>query len=331
MKKITLLWCLTIFPIMLWAQKKRELQLFRFYVDNDYLNFRGQGTDRYYSSGAKLDFYYTKDTKTNFFDKLLIQIGENPENLYGYGITQLIYTPSDLKNPKIISNDRPYVGVIYLNHSLVSSDKKNKQRLITEFDLGTIGKYAFAEETQKWLHRVINDEIPAGWDNQIASDIIINYNIRFEKMIFNPAKNIEIIGLIESNTGTLSNNVGFGITFRAGLFNNYFSNFEKLGTFTNHDYSVVNENKKHQFYFYMKPVFSTIMDNSLLEGGFFTHNKSPHTIYKDSLNRALVNYEFGIMLGFKRFGISASEKLQTAEYKDGPVVQTGNITFYIGL
>ncbi len=149
MKKIYLLLFLNLFSTILFAQKKRELQLFRFYEDNDYLNFRGQGTDRYYSAGTKLDFYYTKHSKQHFFDKLLIQIGDSPENLYGYGITQQIYTPSDIKNPKIIYSDRPYAGVFYINHSLVSADRKNKQRIITEFDLGTIGKYSYAKESQR--------------------------------------------------------------------------------------------------------------------------------------------------------------------------------------
>ena len=37
-----------------------------------------------------------------------------------------------------------------------------------------------------------------------------------------PSSNLEILGEIQGNAETLTNNVGLGLQFRTGLFNNYF-------------------------------------------------------------------------------------------------------------
>lgn len=40
------------------AQQGPE-HLFRIYVDNDYINFRGKGTDQFYTNGVRFDLMYS--------------------------------------------------------------------------------------------------------------------------------------------------------------------------------------------------------------------------------------------------------------------------------
>ena len=56
------------------SQKNNTLQLLKISEDNDFLNFRGEGTDRGYSSGLKLELYYTKKAKAKFPSNLLMKI-----------------------------------------------------------------------------------------------------------------------------------------------------------------------------------------------------------------------------------------------------------------
>jgi len=83
--------------------------------DNDFLNFRGEGTDRGYTNGMRFSVWYSKKNKPSFADRLLIKMENNAVNRYGWGITQLMYTPCDIETKKIQYHDRPYAGVLFIN------------------------------------------------------------------------------------------------------------------------------------------------------------------------------------------------------------------------
>jgi hypothetical protein len=298
-------------------------------MDDDFFNLRGEGTDRGYSSGMKMEVYFTKKNKPKFPSNLLMKISEPSDNIYGWGLTQFIFTPTDISKKTIIYGDRPYAGVTYFSHSLISSNRFKKEKLTTSVSLGTIGKYSFANEAQNWFHNIINYQPPKGWDNQIASDIILNYFIDYEKQLFRPSTNLEIIGDIQANAGTLSNSMGVGIKFRAGLFNDYFSNYERQSFKDEHNGKA--DMKKFQCYFFMKTTGLAVMDDATLQGGFFTHENSPYKIGKDSISRMYMQYEYGIILSKKRLGISVSEKIRTPDFKGTYAQQVGNFTLFFGL
>jgi len=313
---------------ILTAQQKNNLQILKISEDDDFFNLRGEGTDRGYSSGFKIELYYTKTKAAKFPSNLLMKITGNAENLYGWGISQNLFTPNNISKTEIQRDDRPYAATLYISHLLISSDKFKQQKLTTSVSLGTIGKYAFGKEIQSWFHGIIDYQKPQGWNNQIKTDVILNYFINYEKMVFSPTENLEIIGNVGGNVGTLYNNVGIGLQFRAGIFNNYFSNYERPAFSSS---TVENGNKKSQFYFYMKTDVTAVMDNAVLQGGFFTHDSSPYVISKDSLSRVFMQYEYGIVFAHRRFGIGFYEKLRTPEYKNFYTQQIGNLTLYFGL
>ena len=311
------------------AQKKTNWQLLKLSEDDDYLNLRGEGTDRGYSSGLKLEFLYTKNVKPRFPNTLLMQIHENADNLYGLSLTQRMYTPGNIMAKEIQYGERPYAGVTYLTSTLTSSNPNSHEKLTTSVSLGAIGKLSGGEEFQTWIHSVINYDKPKGWDNQITNDIVLNYYINYERMIIHPAPNLEVLGNVQMNAGTIWNNMGLGLKFRAGIFNEYFSNYEKP---TYHPTGESNRTKrKFQCFFYMQTVGSAIMDDATLQGGFFTHDTSPYVIARDNLNRFIVQYEYGIVLSNRTFGLSFASKFRTAEFEGDYTQQVGNITLYIGL
>jgi lipid A 3-O-deacylase len=329
MKTIYTLFLMIFIQISVFSQQKNELQFLKISEDNDFFNLRGEGTDRGYSSGFKLELYYTKNMKTKFPANLLMKMSGDAENLYGWGLSQNLYTPIDIGAKQIQYKDRPYAATMMLSRMLISSDNIKKQRITTSLSVGALGKYAFGDETQTWVHGAINAQKPEGWDNQITNDFLINYLVNYEKLIFSSSENLEIIGNISGNAGTVSNNAGLGVQFRAGLFNNYFSNHEKV---VNKSSVKVESNKrKFRAFFYMKTDAVAVMDNSLLQGGFFSHNSSPYKISKDDISRVFMQYEYGFVVSKNRFGIAFFEKLRTPEFKDSYTEQTGNVTFYIGL
>ena len=325
---VIFIFCMKMDPS--WAQKNFEPQTLRIYEDNDLINLRQKSNDRYYTNGTRIDILYTKPNKDQkFLSALLLDINENANNLFGIGITQLMFTPSDISKTDITSGERPYAGLLFFNHSLSSSDSKNNQKLFTEINLGVIGSMSFARQTQTTIHQIINAQKPLGWDHQVKNDIILNYNIQYEKLLVNPSDNFQIIGLIGADAGTLYNQITAGLTFRAGKYNSYFSNYEKA---VNPDNLNSKETyKKFQFFFYMKPIVTAFMDSSTLQGGMFTGRDSDYTIKSDDLTHYYMQFEYGFIIGTKRFGLSINQKLRTAEFKNATNIQVGNLTLFIGL
>ena len=45
------------------AQPANEKHSLRILWDNDFINLRGDGTDRYYTNGLRIDYFYTKRQK----------------------------------------------------------------------------------------------------------------------------------------------------------------------------------------------------------------------------------------------------------------------------
>lgn len=73
------------------------------------------------------------------------------------------------------------------------------------------------------------------------------------------------------------------------------------------------------------------MDDSSLEGGFFTHNSSPYIFTKDQITNSHMQFNYGFVIAKNRLGFSFSEKLRTAEFKGGVNQQIDTLTLFVGL
>jgi len=168
-------WIPCFLPILLFSQKDtlRPDSYIHFYYDNDFFS----STDRQYSQGIYIELI-TPVIKKSPVSKVLIPL-KNGVHYYGIRIEQDIFTPSNIGYDSIIAGERPYSGVLLLEHNLISINTMNKQRLNTSLDLGIIGPAAKAEEEQRAVHKMINNGLPLGWKYQIANDFVVNYNVKF--------------------------------------------------------------------------------------------------------------------------------------------------------
>ncbi len=291
----------------------------RIFLDNDFLNFRGAGTDRYYTNGIRIDYFYSKQKKPKFPSFLLLKISEK-NNVYGWGLAQFMFTPKHIDISEIQYADRPYAGALYAIHSLQSINPVENIKITTELFLGVIGPWSLAEESQTWIHGAFNYTIPQGWNNQISNDLILNYNINIEKQLLFPSKRILLVGVVETFSGTLYNAAGIGFMLKIGKFNNYFEG-------TSNPQS--NSENKFQIFVFMRPVARVVLSNALLEGGLIyqmSAQTGAYTLDKDQIERLTVLYDVGLNFEMPKFSISISQKLRTAEFKGQYVQEVGNIT-----
>ncbi len=307
------------------SQPLNQPRSLRIFLDNDFLNFRGAGTDRYYTNGVRIDYFYTKKQKAKFPSSLLLNISNDNNNVYGWGLAQFMFTPRHIDITEIQLDDRPYAGALYAIHSLQSINTMANIKVNTELFLGVIGPWSLAEESQTWIHTLIGYTKPEGWNNQVASDLILNYNISIEKQLLNPSNRILLVGVVETFSGTLYNAAGIGFMLRIGKFNNYFEGVSN---------SQSTSKNKFQIYVFMKPVARVVLSNALLEGGLISQmsaQTSAYTLDKDQIERLSVLYDVGLNFEMPGFSISISQKLRTAEFKGQYVQEVGNITMKFNL
>lgn len=300
------------------AQPVNSKHSLRILWDNDFINVRGDGTDRYYTNGMRIDYFYIKQKKAKFPSSLLLNISDANNNIYGWGLAQFMFTPKNIAVPDIQYNDRPYAGALYSIHSLQSVDNIKKVKVTSEIRLGVIGPLSFAKETQTWAHRVINYTKPLGWHNQVPNDIILNYNISIEKLMLQASQKFLLVGVIETYSGTTNNAAGAGFMLRVGKFNNYFDDISTAQT----------KMLKSQLYVFMKPAARVVLSNALLQGGLlnqFSPQSTGYVLSKDQIERVVVLYDVGITFEKPRYSITISQKSIGAEFKGQYTQEYGSL------
>jgi lipid A 3-O-deacylase len=277
---------------------------FKFNYDNDFFS----ATDRYYTQGIYLELIMPFIKKSPL-SKLLIPINKTALNYYGIKAEQDVFTPRSIRHNSIFYGERPYAGVFFISHFLVSINTEKKQKLSTGIDLGIIGPAAKGEEEQKGIHKALQNIQPLGWQYQIASDYVLNYNLKFEKGLV-AKKHLEFIGYINSRTGTLYDDYGIGAFLRTGWMSSYFKN---LGV---NSYSKDNNSKKFQCYFFAKAELKAVAYNATMQGGMFNKN-SVYTISSKDIKRAVATAIVGIVISYKRVSIEYTKVYISSEFRYG--------------
>ncbi|MGQ0828839.1 MAG: lipid A deacylase LpxR family protein [Bacteroidota bacterium] len=301
--RVILIYCFFCFlPIPTFSQKDTLVadRYVHFYYDNDFFS----ATDRYYTQGIGIELIIPAMKKSPV-SKVLIPF-KNAINYYGIRIAQDVFTPRSIRYDSIFEGERPYAGVFLTTHFLISINTEKKERLSTSVDIGIIGPEAKGEEEQKGIHHALNNIQPLGWENQIATDFIINYNAQFEKGFY-IKNNIELIGFVDGRVGTLYNDIGVGAIVRSGWMEPYFKN---LGL------TRQKNRKKIQCYALLKGKIKTVGYNATLQGGVF-NKKSVYTIPSADVERLVGIGYIGIVIAYKRVSLEYTKSYLSPEFKNG--------------
>ncbi len=70
---------------------------------------------------------------------------------------------------------------------------------------------------QKAIHHWINYITPLGWHNQIRNDLVLNYQVNYEKEIFS-TRSLSLSFYSSVRLGTLGSKAGTGLTIMVGNF-----------------------------------------------------------------------------------------------------------------
>jgi len=125
--------------------------LFRVYEDNDFINIAGKGTDKGYTNGTRLDYYFTKDHSSRFFmDRWFPLAGDRAVNTFSYSLMQVMLVPTDISMPQPDKNDWPYSGALVLSHGLSSINPEEQWSLQSDITAGFLGPCPWPSNFKPW-------------------------------------------------------------------------------------------------------------------------------------------------------------------------------------
>jgi lipid A 3-O-deacylase len=149
---------------------------YKFTVDNDLFAQRDQD----YTNGIKLA--WASPNVRSFADDdclppWLQQAGRLFTQFYSptveqgnvtFTLGQAMYTPRDKKATTLIVNDRPYAGWSYLGFGF---NTRSSSRLDSyEVNLGVVGPWSRAKQSQDLIHRARGIDLFQGWNNQLGNE-----------------------------------------------------------------------------------------------------------------------------------------------------------------
>src|SRR5207253_1410346 len=149
--------------------------------------------------------------------KLLLQ-PKHHNMQYGIAMIHDVYSPSSIRHPEIILGDRPFCANWMLTTFAIATDSIKDSRLSSFFSIGVVGTVAGGADMQTSIHRWLNNIQPLGWKNQIHSDVAINYQVEYERLLLSYKHFFSCSGQTTLRIGTLNDKAGLGLTLMAGYF-----------------------------------------------------------------------------------------------------------------
>jgi lipid A 3-O-deacylase len=270
---------------------------FRVHYENDYFST----TDLYYTQGINLE--YVHPAIGNIITSKLLIGSSYKQNKFGIAFEHEGFTPTSISRSEIQTGDRPFAACLFLKTFSIANNPERRERLSSSLSLGAIGPAAGGKQMQQTIHRWINDEQPQGWQHQIQNDVILNYQVEYERGLFG-YENYFLTSLkAEARVGTLNTKANAGLIVMAGYFDDPFTNFQK-------------QMRKMQLYVYAEPLLNMVGYDATLQGGLF-NNSSPYVMPTADINRLVVQGNVGIVFRINAVQLEYFQSYLTKEFETG--------------
>lgn len=279
---------------------------FRFHYDNDFFT----KSDEYYTQGITLEYVHPSIQRF-VLSKLLWRPWKSTVQS-GISLNLIAYTPTSILSDTILNKERPFDANISLKIFMIQADEAGRQQVSTALSIGILGPAALGNEIQTGIHRWLKNPLPHGWQFQIKNDIILNYQLNYEKQLLADAGNFLLNAATETRLGTLNDKLAGGINFMAGRFNKRFK-------------PVNYADRKTEYYFFAQTRLNFVGYDASLQGGVFNRN-SPYTIAAKDITRVTFQADAGVILNLKKFYLAYTQSFLTKEFQSGRTHRWGGIT-----
>jgi hypothetical protein len=309
---------------------------FSFYFENDLF----ADTDQQYTNGIKMSWIsedltgYAKsdslpDWSLPIISRLPFINEQGLQRNVGLSIGQNMYTPGDTSIESLIEDDRPYAGWTYFGIGLHSKDERRLDSM--EIQLGIVGSHSFAEQTQKLVHKLSDNQRPNGWDNQIKNELglAVVYERRWRFFYNGPVgeSGLDFIPHLGGALGNVHTYANAGMEARIGwnLPRDFGTSLirpagDSNAPLNDHD-PRLSHDQNFSLYVFAGADGRGVLRNIFLDGNTFTDSHSVDKKY------FVADVGVGIGLIIHRFKLTYTHVLQTKEFKGQKDNQTfGSIT-----
>ncbi len=134
-------------------------------------NDKFTNSDRDYTNGARFSWLSAEETTPHWARWLAnnsLPMARDGKKRIGISLGQNMYTPKDLTRSDLIVDDRPYAGWTYASIGVVSENGNQLDNAV--LTVGMVGPASYAEQTQRFVHKVTDSQEPMGWDNQLKNE-----------------------------------------------------------------------------------------------------------------------------------------------------------------
>ena len=128
-------------------------------------------TDRDYTNGVELSYTSPTQATPEFIDKIARSLpffSTEGKVRASYAVGQSIFTPSDTRSVIPPPTQRPYAGFLYGSVGVTDDTGSRLDQL--SLQIGLTGPSSLASDTQRFVHRVIDDPEPMGWHSQLRGE-----------------------------------------------------------------------------------------------------------------------------------------------------------------
>lgn len=280
-----------------------------FRYENDFFT----ATDKYYTQGVSLDVVSPAISKlpTNL---LLLRLA-NSSIQYGLAIQHNAYTPTKITDANIRYNDRPYASSLLLQQYAINTDPIKHKRVTTMLSIGVMGKIAGGQWMQETIHRNTNNKMPEGWQYQIANDVVINYNVCYEKSLIQLKDILVISGSGSVDIGTLNTQASIGSSVMVGYFDSPYS---------------TQQSKPFQAYIYGQSGLNFIGYDATLQGGLL-NKSSVYTLTGNDINRTIAEASIGLVITYKKVQLEYFHTYNTRRFINSISHAWGGLMVSVGL
>ncbi|MDQ3291948.1 MAG: lipid A deacylase LpxR family protein [Bacteroidota bacterium] len=280
-------------------------RLFYFTFDND-ATFK---VDYYYTQGLGV-VHYNPVFKKSLLNKILLQPGIiRSEKFYGLAFKHDSFTPTNIRDPNLRIGDRPYASYMLVSQIAGTTNQDRQERFTSSLDLGVMGPATGAGKFQRVIHEYLHHGIPQGWKYQIKSDLILNYNVDYQKGIVR-TRPVELLGEAGGSMGTLYTNVRAGAYVRFGWMNAYFSDLGISNATARSQGSL----RIFQFYAYGRSQGRLVGYNATMQGGIFNRDNF-YTLSGNEVSRAVLENQAGLVCIIKGLRLESAVTFISPEFK----------------
>jgi len=264
----------------------------------------GFGSDRDFTEGIRLDV--TRDAgDVPAWARRVPGFAGLARARTGWSVTHEMYTPDAIASTRLLTRDRPFVGLAYAA-ATISGESERVARTLT-VTAGMVGPATQAERIQRWWHQENGFRVPGGWAHQLPNEPVLGMSWEERRRPFGFLRHGDVVPHVELTAGNLLTAAAVGATARVGFLPNDFG--------PRHDAPRASGRGRDHWVAYGFARFDerAVARNLLLDGSTFTAGPRVHRF------PTVTEWRAGVELGYGRFGVRYTFTRTDAEFRERPI------------